>query len=169
MTHGCRMKLPNAKLTLITLLSQKDFLQSWNATVLDSDARKTLCGQVWLVNYVDSLSEYEKSNIQFLSSYSVYRFRDDKTFNAMKKTQLPVNIGSHQVMIETDIIDSDIPVLLSQVPMKQNNMNLNFKKDTISLIGETIRLTKCGQYAIPLTFPCRIVHNSNNKNANITL
>ena len=72
-------------------------------------------------------------------------------------------------MIETDIIDSDIPVLLSQVPMKQTNMNLNFKKDTISLIGETIRLTKCGQYAILLTFPCRIVHNSNNKNANITL
>ena len=39
-------------------------------------------------------------------------------------------------MIVTDIIDSDMPVLLSQVPMKKTNMNLNFKKDTISLIGD---------------------------------
>ena len=59
-----------------------------------------------------------KNNIQFLSSSNSYCFGDDKTFNATKKTQLPVNIGGHKAMTETDVIDSVMSLLLSRASMK---------------------------------------------------
>ena len=49
-------------------------LESWNAAVLDSGASKTLCDQVWLDSYIDSLSEVQKANIVFQTSFSIYRF-----------------------------------------------------------------------------------------------
>ena len=39
-------------------------------------------------------------NILFVLNSSVYRFGDGKIFKATKKTQLPANLGGHQVMIE---------------------------------------------------------------------
>lgn len=83
--------------------------QSWNVAILDSSASKTVCSQVWLYNYIHLLNEKEKINILFLSSSSV------SLRNATKKTRLPVNIGGHQVMIKTDVIDGDIPLLLSSI------------------------------------------------------
>ena len=73
-------------------------------------------------------------------------------------------------MIKTDVINSDIPLLLSQASMKWANMNLNFKDDTASVFGKTIELvvTKSDHYAIPLTVSCQIIH-SRNANVNVTL
>ena len=55
--------------------------------------------------------------------------------------------------------------------MKQANMCLNFKEDTATVFGETIDLVviKSRHYPIPLIIPCRIVHNRNNENVNVTL
>ena len=68
-------------------------------------------------------------------------------------------------MIETDVIESDIPLLLSQASMKRANMNLNFKEDSTSVFGETIDLvvTKSGHYTVSYYY------YRNNKNVNVTL
>ena len=89
----------------------------------------------------------------------------------MKKTQLPANTGGHQAIIETNMIDSDMPRLPSRSSMKRANMNLNFTEDTTSVFGETLDIvvSKSGHYAFPLTIPCRIVHKRNNKTFNNTL
>ena len=86
-------------------------LESWNAAVLDSGANKNLCGGVWLDSYINSLSEVQKANIVFQTSFSIYHFGDEKTFKATK-TPVPAEIGSHNVLIKTDVINSDIPLLL---------------------------------------------------------
>ena len=88
--------------------------ESWNAAVLGSGASKTVCGRVWLDNYIGSLYEVQKANIVFQTSPSIYHFGDGKTFKATKKTQIPAEIGSHNVLIETDVINSDIPLLISR-------------------------------------------------------
>ena len=134
--------------------------------MLDSGASKTVCGRVWLDSYTDSLSVVQKANIVFQTSSSIYRFGDGKIFKATKKTQIHAEIGSHNVLIETDVINSDIPLLLSRASMKRADVNLNFKDDTASVFGKTIELvvTKSGHYAIPLTVPCQIIHS---RNANV--
>ena len=90
--------------------------------MLDSGASKTVCGRVWLDSYIDSLSEGQKLNNVFQTGCSIYHFGDGKTFKATKKTQILAEIGSHKVLIETDVINSDIPLLLYETSMKQASM-----------------------------------------------
>ena len=80
--------------------------ESWNAVLLDSGASKTACGWVWLDSYIDSLSEGQKANVTFQTISSIYCFGDGKTSKATKKTQRPAEIGSHNVLIKTDVINS---------------------------------------------------------------
>ena len=112
-------------------------------------------------SYIDSLSEGQKANTVFQISSSIYRFGDGKTFEATKKTQVPEKIGSHNILIETNVINSDIPLLLCGASTKRADINLNFKGDTASVFGKTIELlvTKKCHYAIPLTVPCQIIHS----------
>ena len=154
----------NTRLSYEAILFQADFdhpsklqgllSESWNAAVLDSGASKTVYGRVWLDSYIDSLSEGQKAKMVFQTSSSIYRFGDGKTFKATNKTQIPAEIGSHNVMIEAEDINSDIPLLLSRASMKRADTSPNFKDDTTSVFGITIELvvTKSSHYAIPLTF-----------------
>ena len=55
--------------------------------------------------------------------------------------------------------------------MKSAVMKINFKDDTALVFGETIDLvvTKCDNYAVPLTAPYWIIHNRNSSKVNVTL
>ena len=71
-------------------------------------------------------------------------------------------------MIKTDVINSDIPLLLPRTSRKRADMNLNFKDVTASVFGKIIELivTKSSHYAIQLIVPCQII---NNQNANVNV
>ena len=55
--------------------------------------------------------------------------------------------------ITTDVVDCNIPLLLSRKAMKNAGMVLDFRKDVISINGATIPLktTKSGHYALPIS------------------
>ena len=55
--------------------------------------------------------------------------------------------------MHVDIVPSNIPLLLSKESMKQANMKLNFKNDTLTAVGQPINLivTKREHYTIPIT------------------
>ena len=68
------------------------------------------------------------------------------------KYVLPAEIGNNSVMIEVDIIDSDIPLLLSKEAMKKAKMKIDLEDDTAIVLGQRITLntTSAGHYVIPL-------------------
>ena len=41
-----------------------------------------------------------------------------------------------QMTIDTDIVDSDVPLLLSRASMKRAAMQIDFKNDTIEVFGQ---------------------------------
>lgn len=43
-------------------------------------------------------------------------------------------------MLNTDVVVSDIPLLLSRKSMKNADMTLDLKNDKVTIFGETIRL-----------------------------
>ena len=63
-------------------------------------------------------------------------------------------------MIETDIINDDIP-LLSKSSMKKGEMKINFQNDTFTIMNESIPLvtTDSGHYAIPITKAKQVINN----------
>ena len=51
--------------------------------------------------------------------------------------ELPCVLGGKNVKIGIDVVDSNIPMLLSKGAMKEANTVVNFSKDTIKLFGTT--------------------------------
>ena len=69
-----------------------------------------------------------------------------------RKVKFPAMLGSKKVTIESDIIDCELPLLLSKESMKRAETAINFKDDKVSMLGQTLDLkfTTSGHYAIPL-------------------
>ena len=65
---------------------------------------------------------------------------------------IPVTIGSKKVNIETDVIDLNIPLLLSKNGMKKAGTKLDFGDDQVRMLGEDVplKITSSGHYAIKL-------------------
>ena len=48
---------------------------------------------------------------------------------------LPAYIGNKHIFINTDVVDQDIPLLLSRTPMKKADMQIDFRDNTVQNLG----------------------------------
>ena len=134
--------------------------ETWNAAILDTGATRTVSGDAWVDNYINCLSEEEKSQVEFKESDTAYRFGDGNKVVAKKSVKLPAKIGRLSLWITTDIVDKNIPLLLSRQSMKKGKMKLDFERDRGQLFGEEISLktTSKGHYILPLTNQLEFFH-----------
>ena len=96
---------------------------------------------------------YEPSEARF-------RFGDGTVFISRKKAVIPAEIGGKLVKIKTDVIEADIPLLLSKNAMKATNTVIHFQSDRVNMFGKQINLqfTSTGHYVIPLSRNCKIAY-----------
>ena len=129
--------------------------ETWSSALLDCGASKTVCGKEWFQKYKQSLSNENQQKILTSDSNNTFRFGDGKREKSQKCVSLPATIGSMDITINADIVDNDIPLLLSRDSMKKANMNLDFENDTVTILGERIPLVMVasGHYSIPITKP----------------
>ena len=79
---------------------------------------------------------------------NTYRFGDGKLFPALQNVDIPISLGSQNVMLNTDIVSRDIPLLLSRKSMKKVNMTLDFTNDHAVIFDQSIQLIVKNQDAV---------------------
>ena len=125
--------------------------EAFNQAVLDSGCSKTVCGQKWYNNFFESSTS--KSEIRRKQCKpSIFRFGDGRAVSSQMTVTLPVTIGSKQVNLETDVVEADIPLLLSKYSMKKAETTIDFSTDMVTMFGEKMKLNfaSSGHYMIPL-------------------
>ena len=92
-------------------------------------------------------------------------------FTSLYKMTIPATIGKVDVSIETDVINTNIPLFLSKASMKSANTEINFKDDTVRMLGQKqeVIVTSSGHYAITLNNKVDILKDVTTKGASITL
>ena len=85
--------------------------ETWNTVVLDSGAKNIVTSKIWFNCYINSLNSEEKSKIQHNVGTNIYQFGNGNLISAVENVDLPIAMGSKHVMLNTDIIPSDIPLL----------------------------------------------------------
>ena len=120
--------------------------------VIDSGCSKTVAGNQWISCYLEQLDEENRRKVEKCYSGQTFRFGPGDALTSMGKVKLPAKIGTKNVLIETDIVDADIPLLLSKEALKNAGTLLDFDNDHAIMFGEKQFLisTKSGHYAIPL-------------------
>ena len=123
--------------------------ESFNAAVLDSAASKTVCGRIWFQVFCESLPH----GIPTQPCSASYKFGASNPVVANHSAIIPAVLGRKAIHISTDIVDVDVPFLLSRAAMKKLNMIINFGTDSVSFLGTTypLTVTSSGHYTIPLT------------------
>ena len=123
--------------------------------ILDSGCSRTVCGRKWLTLYLDTLDKVNCDKIKRENSSSVYRFGDGKKFVANECVTLPCVLAGKQIQIKTDVVDCNIPLLLSKKSMKTAGMVIDLKTDTATVFGQdvTLKCTSMGHYTLPIYFP----------------
>ena len=144
--------------------------QSWNAAVLDIGATNTVAGKEWYNCYISSLSFDEKTKIRRHKGTNIYRFRDGNLFTAIENDDIPIVLGKQHVMLNTDIVGSDILLLLSRKSMKKADTALDFKNDNAIVFGELVKVitTKSSHCNVPY-HPIVLNNLTTGINTNITL
>ena len=135
--------------------------ETWCSAVLDSGATSTVCGNNWFNEFLASLPDEEIKKVSYCQSNKPYKFGDGKCINAVKSAKIPAHFGNNSITIQADIVDAEIPLLLSNSSMKRLRMSINFDNDTAHILGSSVPLatTSAGLYALPITKPVQLLHS----------
>ena len=82
----------------------------------------------------------------------VFKFGGGTRLKSKGEYNLPAIIAGKEVIIRTDVVESDIPLLLSRTAMKKAAIKMDLENDTASIMGKdvSLNLTTSGHYCIPI-------------------
>ena len=127
--------------------------ESLNCAALDTCCTSTVAGEKWLKIYLEAIPEDYRSDLQGpMPSKRSFLFGNEGIMPSINKYILPVNLGGKKTSVETDVIASDIPMLLSKEEMKKAHTVLNINEDKATIYGNEIQLktTSAGHYIVDL-------------------
>ena len=122
--------------------------ETLSCALLDSGCTKTVCGSFWLQCYKNSLDEKDQVNIVYEPSIRTFKFGDSKVIKSTHKADIPAYIGNRKVRIETEVVDKELPLLLSKEAMKEAGM---------------MEITSSGHNTIPLSKTRNFLNNNINQ------
>ena len=79
---------------------------------------------------------------------------------SLGECSLPASLVGNRVTIKTDIVDSDIPLLLSRQAIKTAKVKMDIENNSAEILGksEILNITSCGHYCVPLHGDVSIEH-----------
>ena len=123
-----------------------------NCAILDSACTSTVCGQSWLKCYLDSLDDLDRNKVKSSDGIKIFKFGGGEKLKSLAQYNIPAMIAGEEVTIKTDVVNSDIPLLLSKEAMKNIRVKLDLEHDTAEILGKSMALnhTTSGHYCLPI-------------------
>ena len=125
--------------------------------ILDTGSTQTVCGNVWLEIYRQSLPEKISSELVLEKSDRTFKFGDGQTVQSIGKCRIPITLQGIKgnVLLETDFIEKELPLLFSRSAMKKASTVITFKdngKEVVTMLGKEQQLyvSEGGHLCIPL-------------------
>ena len=127
--------------------------EALNCAALDTCCTSTVAGKKWLLIYLDALPAKMRNLVEGpFKSGKTFMFGNEGKLTASEAYKLPIKVAGKIRLISADIIDSDIPCLLSKADMKALEMTLDMKADKAFINGEPIKVstTSAGHFIMDL-------------------
>ena len=139
-------------LVTVALSTNPNFLlETLGSGILDTGCTSTVCGSVWFDDFISRLPEKDR-NIQTWSSTVSVVFGNFGQQQSIFRARLPCTIGGQPCTIDADVIEGNLPLLLSKAGMKKAFMTLWMREDKATIYNLPLELksTASGPYFIDL-------------------
>ena len=103
--------------------------------LLDTGSCRTVCGNKWLIQYLESLPQEERDCIYFERYDQEVCFGDRDFVTSKLRTALPVTLCGEKTVIRVYIVPREIPLLLAMDNMKRLKIVIDFTNSRISIGG----------------------------------
>lgn len=146
--------------------------ETFNMAVIDSGCTQTVCGKSWLNVYYQSLSKEERDNVLLEDSERTFKFGDGVIVQSKGKVKIPIFLkGAVGVKLETDVVDKEIPLLLSRNSLRRANSVIQFNgngEDKVVMFNteQPTSVNESGHLCIPLSLN-RYELMTNDKTSNV--
>ena len=128
--------------------------EAQNCAVLDTACGSTVCGVEWFDSYVEQLSDSDTSKMTHVAGKgaSTFKFGAGPLIYSLGTYEIPVCLAGKKVMLKTDVVDCEVPLLLSKSAMKSAGIVINMNSDSAIIFGKSVLLntTSSGHYCVPL-------------------
>ena len=127
--------------------------ESRNCGILDTGCSITVSGQQWLDDYLNNLCNEELAMVREEKSNSTVTFGDGVTYRSIKRVVFPCWIGGMRSELSTDVVECNLPLLISKQSMKRGKMVLDFGEDSVKIMNTWVKLmvASSGHYMLPLS------------------
>lgn len=126
--------------------------EALNCAVLDTACTSTVCGKRWFDVYLDSLSAEERRKVVVRVGHKTFKFGGGERLKSIQSCTIPCTIANKSVTIDVDVVESNIPMLLSLSALKSARVKVDMETDSAEILGSMVPLdfTSSGHYCIPL-------------------
>ena len=134
-----------------------------NCAALDTCCTSSVAGKEWMKIYIASLPDKMKSKvIGPMNGFKVFQFGNLGKLKSCGRYLIPAVIAGKLDQLDVDVIESDIPLLLSKKDMKKRGMMLNLCEDKVQYgnnRSENLFTSSAGHYLLPLFEKSQMVCN----------
>ena len=100
--------------------------EALNCAALDTCCSSTVSGKVWLDIYIESLDKEKRGEVRGpLPSNKVFKFGNNGRLASQGSYMIPVTLPKKEVILEMDVVESDLQLLLSKNAMKKAQMKID--------------------------------------------
>ena len=103
--------------------------------ITDTACTRTVARQGWLQNYFKNLDDSLLNQVEIRKSNKVFKFGDGHQVT-LSSVKIPAQIDKKNCSINTEIVDENIPLLLSKTSLKKANTVLNLSNDEIKMFNQ---------------------------------
>ena len=101
--------------------------ESLYSAVLDSGCSSTVAGKHWMSCYLESLSEDIMKLVKRKPGHKVFKFGGNEIKKSIEVVEIPCILAGKWIRLSVDVVDSNIPLLLSKESMKCLKVKLDLK------------------------------------------
>ena len=99
-------------------------MRSSEEALLDSCCSANVMGKQWKDIFIDAMSDDDRNEIRHMKSGTVFRFGGEPPVKSVEKIQFPCYVLGKRSTLVADVVDRDIPLLISKPEMKKRGFIL---------------------------------------------
>ena len=101
---------------------------------------------------MDSLNTENQKRVIKMEGSKVFRSGGGERLKSIGSYIIPIELAGKKLSLRTDVVDSEIPLLLSKKTMKKAKVKLDTENDRAEILGATVYLNCIsGHYCIPIS------------------